>query len=215
MAKNSKGPKFVLYFGSILQALRDLGGSARPGEVVDRVAEIKAVSEKDQQALLSSGQTRFYNQIAFGRQYLVWGGLLESSKRGVWTLTEKGWKTDLSDADALVIFKEQHKLHQCAEEVLSVGGGSEGSSEQIQEISVDDYKEPLLEIVRSLPPAGFERLCQRLLRESGFEHVTVTGRSGDGGIDGIGVVKVNPFVTFKVLFQCKRYHCCPANGFRF
>ena len=58
---------------------------------------------------------------------------------------------------------------------------------------------------RCLPPKGFEQLCQRLLRESGFDQVVVTGRSGDGGIDGIGVLKVNPFVAFKVLFQCKRY----------
>ena len=49
------------------------------------------------------------------------------------------------------------------------------------------------------------RICQRLLREADFEQVTVTGRSGDGGIDGIGILQVNPFVSFKVLFQCKRY----------
>ena len=57
----------------------------------------------------------------------------------------------------------------------------------------------------NLPSDGFERLCQRLLRESGFEKVQVTGKSGDGGLDGIGILQVNPFVSFKVLFQCKRY----------
>jgi restriction system protein len=67
------------------------------------------------------------------------------------------------------------------------------------------YKIDLLNILKSLPPAGFERICQRLLRESGFQQVTVTGKSGDGGIDGIGVVQVNAFVSFRVLFQCKRY----------
>jgi len=60
-------------------------------------------------------------------------------------------------------------------------------------------------VIKSLPASGFERLCQRLLRESGFQQVVVTGRSGDGGIDGIGILQVNPFVTFNVLFQCKRY----------
>ncbi len=68
-----------------------------------------------------------------------------------------------------------------------------------------DYKSQLLEILRKLPPAGFERLCQLLLRESGFEDVKITGRSGDQGIDGIGVVRVNPFVALKIVFQCKRY----------
>ena len=56
-----------------------------------------------------------------------------------------------------------------------------------------------------MPPSGFERLCQRLLREYGFQEVTVTGKSSDGGIDGVGVLQVNPFVSFKVLFQSKRY----------
>jgi restriction system protein len=70
----------------------------------------------------------------------------------------------------------------------------------------DDHRIILLEKLMALPADGFERLCQRLLRESGFESVTVTGKSGDGGLDGIGVLQVNPFVSFKVLFQCKRYN---------
>ena len=68
-----------------------------------------------------------------------------------------------------------------------------------------DHRSELIRIILDMSPAGFERLCQRLLRESGFEKVTVTGRSGDGGLDGIGLLEVNPFVSFKVLFQCKRY----------
>jgi len=68
-----------------------------------------------------------------------------------------------------------------------------------------DYRSRLLEILQSLPPAGFERLCQRLLREAGFEQVIVTGKSGDGGIDGHGILSLNAFVSFRVLFQCKRY----------
>ena len=63
----------------------------------------------------------------------------------------------------------------------------------------------LLNLIKSLPPGGFERLSQRLLRESGFQKVEVTGKTGDGGIDGVGILQVNPFVSFNVLFQCKRY----------
>ena len=68
-----------------------------------------------------------------------------------------------------------------------------------------DYKSELLAVIKSLPPNGFERLCQRVLRESGFQEVVVTGKTGDGGIDGLGVLQVNPFVSFNVSFQCKRY----------
>jgi restriction system protein len=74
-----------------------------------------------------------------------------------------------------------------------------------QQLALYDYKHQLLTTLRKLPPKGFERLCQRLLQASGFERVEVTGRSGDGGIDGIGTLKVNAFVTSRVLFQCKRY----------
>ncbi len=55
-----------------------------------------------------------------------------------------------------------------------------------------------------MPPATFERLCQRLLREAGFTKVEVTGQSGDGGIDGKGVLRVN-LLSFQVIFQCKRW----------
>jgi len=44
-----------------------------------------------------------------------------------------------------------------------------------------------------------------LLRESGFIQVEVTGRSGDGGIDGYGVVRLAGMLSFRVSFQCKRY----------
>jgi len=71
--------------------------------------------------------------------------------------------------------------------------------------SNSDYKTDLISTLQALPPEGFERICQRLLRESGFQQVAVTGKSGDGGIDGHGILQINPLVSFKVLFQCKRY----------
>ncbi len=52
--------------------------------------------------------------------------------------------------------------------------------------------------------SSFERLAQRLLRESGFSSAVVTGRSGDGGIDGLGVYQIS-LLSFPVFFQCKRY----------
>lgn len=63
----------------------------------------------------------------------------------------------------------------------------------------------LLGKLRSISPEGFEKICQRLLRESGFQEVKVTGKSSDGGIDGYGILEINPFVSFNVLFQSKRY----------
>jgi len=60
-------------------------------------------------------------------------------------------------------------------------------------------------MIRALPAAGFEPLCQRVLREAGFTQVIVTGSSGDQGIDGYGTLQINPLVSFQALFQCKRF----------
>ena len=201
MRKVAQGPKFIRYFGAVIQALKQLGGSGRAAEVVELVARIKNVSEAEQQELLVSGSPRFDNQVHFCRQYLVWAGYLDSSRRGVWNLTEKGLATtDISHPEALQIFKQQHALH------TKPTAPAEKTEEEEETIPrAEDYKEQLLNLIRAIPPEGFERLCQRLLRESGFEKVTVTGGPRDQGIDGIGILQVNPFVSFKVLFQCKRY----------
>jgi restriction system protein len=152
---------------------------------------------------LRSGGLRFENKVQWVRLYLVLAGYIDRSKRGVWTLTDKGRTSpELTPT-------EVHQLLLEVQRQWKKGGETNGevSQEEDEEDTPEEsgYKSQLLSIIRELPPAGFERLCQRLLRESGFEQVTVTGRVGDGGIDGIGVLKVNAFVAFKVLFQCKRY----------
>jgi len=129
-----------------------------------------------------------------------------SSRRGVWSLTEKGHATTLSVADTKAIFQKWVKIHsdkrkeRKEKEQPVEEQGIEGT-----EIPSRNYRERLLELLRGLPAEGFERLSQRLLRESGFSQVIVTGRSGDGGIDGNGTLQINPLVSFRVLFQCKKY----------
>ena len=56
-----------------------------------------------------------------------------------------------------------------------------------------------------MSPKGFEELCGLLLRNSGLDGVEVTGRSGDGGIDGKGILKIADMVSFPVVFQCKKW----------
>jgi restriction system protein len=208
MAKKAKeeGAQFVRHFGPLLDALRALGGSGTPDEVVERIAEDQKLPDEIQNELLPSGEPRFRNQVAWARFYLVREGLLDSSKRGVWSLTERGRATKLTHEQAreiflkwVRIFQEQRKAKaKTPEEVPEVVAEGTGATP-------DDYRSEVIEILLALPPAGFERLCQRLLREAGFTQVIVTGSSGDGGIDGYGTLQVNPLVSFKVLFQCKRY----------
>jgi restriction system protein len=204
--KKSEGAQFVRYFGPLLEALRGLGGSAKADEAVDRVATDLKIPDDVLNETLPSGGSRFRNQVAWARFYLVREGLISSSKHGVWSLTESGYKTSLTfdQARALFLrwvkfFQEQRKTKDTAEPVAEKSGGepAEGIAR--------DYRDDALSALLALPPAGFERLSQRLLREAGFTQVIVTGQSGDGGIDGFGTLQVNMLVSFKVLFQCKRY----------
>ncbi len=199
----AKGPEFIRFFKPILEILKQSGGSGTTSEVIDRAIELLQIPEAEQEVTLKNGQSRVRNQVQWGRLYLVRAGYLESSSRGVWSLTEKGAQTNLAKFDAYEVFQLVQK------------GLRAEKKKELEEPFIDerdqssaetaDYKSELLAVIKSLPPNGFERLCQRILRESGFQEVVVTGRTGDGGIDGIGVLQVNPFVSFNVLFQCKRY----------
>lgn len=203
--KKEEGAQFVRYFGPLLDALRGLGGSAKADEAVDRVALDLNIADEVLDETLPSGGSRFRNQVAWARFYLVREGLIDSSKHGVWSLTEKGSKTSLAPEQSREMFlkwvrtfQEQRKQKEKTEPMAEQVAEGTGSISK-------DYREDVLNTLLALPPAGFERLSQRLLREAGFTQVVVTGQSGDGGIDGYGLLQVNPLVSFKVLFQCKRY----------
>jgi restriction system protein len=202
-----KGPQFIRFFSAIIEVLKELGGSGTPAEVSDLVIERMGIPEGEQEeTLLKSGVPRVRNQIRWARLYLVRAGFLGASQRGVWKLTEKGLKANLSQTDVYDTFKAVQKFFSEDKKKKAQESSEEASDPgDNQEPEGLDHRASLLALLKSLSPEGFERICQRVLRESGFQQVNVTGRSGDGGIDGNGVLEVNPFVSFNVLFQCKRY----------
>jgi restriction system protein len=191
--------------GPILDALRELGGSGKPREVCDLIAERQGLSDKKLEETLKSGQTRYYNQVHWARQYLVWEGLLDGSTRGIWTLTPPGYKAQLDSPSSHKIFLKWVKVHASARKKVDEERSEGAVPAEVEVIADTDHKFLLLDLLRKVTPEGFERICARLLRESGFEKVAVTGGPKDEGIDGLGILQVNPFVSFKVLFQCKRY----------
>ncbi len=197
--------EFVRWMGPILDALRELGGSGKPREVCDLIAERQGLSDKKLEETLKSGQTRYYNQVHWARQYLVWEGLLDGSTRGIWTLTPLGYKTQLDTPAGHKIFLKWVKVHASSRKKGEEERSAGAVPTEVEVIADTDHKFLLLELLKKVTPEGFERICARLLRESGFEKVTVTGGPKDEGIDGLGILQVNPFVSFKVLFQCKRY----------
>jgi restriction system protein len=183
-----------------------LGGSGTPDEVVEQIAQDLVLTDEVQNELLPSGEARYRNQVAWARFYLVREGLIDSSKRGVWSLTERGRGTSLTPDESREIFLKWVRVFQ--EQRRAKANIKEPIAEQVAEgtgTTSNDYRNDVIDLLLRLPPAGFERLAQRLLREAGFIQVVVTGSSGDEGIDGYGTLQINPLVSFKVLFQCKRY----------
>jgi len=199
MAK-AKQAEFSRYLGPVLDALRELGGSGRPKEVQDRVAKNLNISDKVREETLKDGSSKWDNQVAWARQYLVYAGLLDNSKRGVWVLTPLGQKTKLTEKQGHDIFIKQVAEYQKSRKEKP----DDQVSDKEPEHKIEKEK-TLLEVLKSISLIGFEHLCQRLLREAGFENVEVTQRSHDEGIDGFGKLKLNEFISLKVIFQCKRY----------
>ena len=175
--------------------MRQLGGSGHNREIEEQVKAFLNLPDELVDQLRSDGnQTVIDHRIAFARSHLKNAGLLDNPRRGVWTLTEAG-----------------------AEQALGIASAGDDAAPAIPDTSDDavaddsgapdgeEWKEQLLARIMNLTPGAFERLCQRLLRESGFVQVQVTGRSRDGGIDGQGILQMARLVSFPVLFQCKRW----------
>lgn len=203
--KKNKQSTFPKWMGPLLDALRQLGGSGRPKEVTGQVAKNLNIPDNILEETTKTGIPKFYNQVAWARQYLVWEGLLEANSKGIWTLTTKGLNTTLTENQGREIFLKWVEINQKARKSKSESEIIKEQEEDEPENIEHNLKPNLLEVLQQVTPKGFENICKRLLREHGFENVEVTGGSHDGGIDGYGTLELNPFVSIKVLFQCKRY----------
>ncbi len=198
-------PKYSDLLVPTLRAVIDIGGSGTIEEIVERVIQNEGFSEEQQSvAQGDTGRTALEYRLAWARSYLKGMGLLDNSARGVWSITEAGRTADAAEVQKryTVFIAARNKIQA---ERRRQKGETDGDSDG-QDLPDDetDWKTELLTAVGEMEPAGFERLAQRLLREAGFVSVNVTGKSGDGGIDGIGVYRLS-LVSFPVFFQCKKY----------
>lgn len=149
----------------------------------------------------TGARTQFQYELAWVRTYLKRVGALDNSERGVWSLTESGERLNEAEARAVVSQVRSQDYYERRQTQQPE------TAHEVGDVAIDDsatWIDKLLEVLGRISPEAFERLAQRLLREAGFVKVDVTGRSGDGGIDGVGVLRVN-LVSFHVLFQCKRW----------
>lgn len=198
-------PEREEYYPATVHAMRDSGGSLTIEEMEEEVAQRLKLSEAARSIPHGeTNRTQFQYDLAWVRTYLKWGGAVENSERGVWHLTPNG--RQMSDEDLRALWKHivaEQRLKRSTQIHLAADGDEELNSVD-RELPERTWKENLLDALLSIEPSAFERLCQRLLREAGFIKVEVTGRSGDGGIDGTGVLRMN-LLSFHVLFQCKRW----------
>lgn len=191
-------PKYDEMFNPVLISLKKLGGSGTVSEIDEKVAEHLSLNDKDIAEIHRGNRTKLSYRLAWSRNYLKRYGLLENSERGVWSLTSKG--RQIGQVNKEEVNKAAKSLDKQNEPLPHL---NENEVEEGDLLLA--WEEKLLEKLKKMPADAFERLCQRLLRESGFVEVQVTGRSGDGGIDGRGIYRINDLLSFRVIFQSKRY----------
>ncbi len=195
-------PKYSDLLWPTLRAVIALGYSGTIDELNAKVLELEDFSEAQQSILHGDGPgTETEYRLAWARTSLKRIGALNNSARGVWAVTEPGRHLDEAavrkrHAEYVAeIGRRRRKQERETDAESDANSGDEDAA---------DWKEQLLDLLLQLSPDAFERLAQRLLREAGFISATVIGRSGDGGIDGLGVYRLS-LVSFPVFFQCKRY----------
>jgi restriction system protein len=206
---NNGLPTFDELIIPTVKALKELGGSGSVEEINSKVYEIAKIS--DDILMIPHGNeegttSEVDYRLAWSRTYLKKFGLLENSSRGIWALTKSKIEIDkLNSLEIVRMVRGQAKGSSSKTKgaVISEQVIEKEITEEVN--STEEWREKLLNILYKIKPDAFERLSQRLLRESGFFQVEVTGKSGDGGIDGKGIVRVSGLLSFYVIFQCKRY----------
>lgn len=209
-------PPYHQFMWPALRAIQELGGSGRIQEINAHAAAIAGLSDEQLNVLHVNGpMTEFEYRMHWARTYLGTVGAIVNSSRGVWSITGEGKSVSEADIpDIVAKVRAMHAKKRAERARLDADASSNGNPDEEDTTTSDesgftdddklDWRDRLLSVVQNLPPSAFERLSQRVLRESGFTSVEVTGKSGDGGIDGVGVLRV-ALLSFQVFFQCKRY----------
>jgi restriction system protein len=207
MKNKEQMPAYHELMNPLLTALHELGGSGSVDEIAQKVAEMSDFSEE----LLNvphnpekSSQTEIEYRLAWARTYLKKYGLLENSERGVWLIVpEKRDVKSVDPQDVVKIVRANDKKRKQLIDNTYIGDVDVNAELPDESQSWRSVLHHVL--INEMSPDAFERLAKRILRESGFVQVEVTGRTGDGGIDGKGIMRLSGLLSFHVIFQCKKY----------
>ena len=210
-------PRFSQLIVPTFIALQELGGSGKNDEILDQIiSDLKIPDEiADIQHKGRTNKSELSYQADWARTYLRIYGVIENSARSVWSITPDYVSVASLDPKLIVdtVVKE-NRSRRNKKDSLSAKPSKTYETPEDDDPSNDyaeypdeikPWREQLADILQNMDPYGFERLAQRVLRECGFSQVEVTKKSGDGGIDGTGKLKINGIFSFNVAFQCKRY----------
>jgi restriction system protein len=202
--KSIKGPEFLKFVRPVLTTLQANGGAGNSTNVIEQIIERLGITEEELEQATSNGQSRIRNQIQWARFYLFKTGLIDNSERGIWRLTNEGLEKNLTGDDVYELFKD---VQESVKKTPVSTAIPKPISTTFEDTATEDEEHSLglINLIQTLPPTGFEKLCKRLLIEIGINDITVTGGSNDQGIDGKGLVKLNDVVSLNIVFQCKRY----------
>ena len=210
-------PKHDGLFWPVVNALQVLGGSADNDQLVEKVSDLLGLADELTAIPHKAGpQTEISYRIAWVKTWLKWGDVVDNPQRAVWVLTEKGRSATEQQIEALRLELRSNsgnrRRNNASEAAIQEQDLDLPKPEEILEFADDDWQTELLGVIKEMDPSAFERLVRVLLLRLGFSQVEVVGRSGDGGIDLLGVVKVNNVLSFRVLAQCKRYRDAVGPG---
>ena len=208
-------PRYSKLIMPTFQALKELGGSGKNDEILNQIIVDLQISDEvaDIPHKGNPNKTELSYQADWARTYLNKYGVIENSSRGVWSIRPDYVSVELLDEKLIIKTVTNENASKRAKKDSS--GNDEHNDNPDNDDPSDDavefpeelkpWRERLAEVLQNMDPYGFERLAQRVLRECGFTQVEVTKKSGDGGIDGTGKLRINGIFSFNVAFQCKRY----------
>ena len=202
-------PSIINLIEATFKALVDCNGSATNQEIQDAVIRNEKLPDKIVDMMHTDNRkTKLEYQLQWARTYLKGAGVINNVNRGVWVInSDYADKDCISGAEIRNVYRERtsesngsdSKKHE------QVDNNQQDTQSEKEDYDPELWREHLANVLQNMDPYGFERLAQRVLRECGFTQVEVTKKSGDGGIDGTGKLRINGIFSFNVAFQCKRY----------
>lgn len=215
-------PDYQSLMRPLLECGKD-GNEVRTSECVDTIADKLGLSQEDREELLPSGrQPLLFNRIHWARTYLGKAGAVESTKRGYFRLTDRGFELlnngpERITNDTLSKFAEFNKWREANNEnkekpTPSKDNDSDASPEEMIEKAHQSINAQLeteiLESLYSVTPTMFEHIIVDLLISMGYgggraEMGKALGQTNDGGVDG--VIKEDELGLDVVYMQAKKH----------